>query len=139
MTAIDELAATAGFPNSSEETFPGTRQAVADVRQWLRKLLDGVPVDMDDVLVAASELVTNAVEYSNSRGGSFRVIVGHNTDYVQVVVLDDGPLAVPPDNHGRDGGRGLLIVSQLAQACGWETYSTGRIAWFRIHLIGDPE
>ena len=138
MTAVDELAATAGFPHRAEKVFPGRRDAVAQVREWIRDRLRGVPVNVGDVELCATELATNAVEYSCSRGDQFAVVLCHDTACVQVVVIDAGPLPEPPVDENRDGGRGLVIVRAFTQACGWETYEGCRIAWFRINLTGRP-
>ena len=139
MTATKLYTALATYRRHASREFPGNEHAIADVRHWLRYLLTDTNVDVADVLLCASELATNAIRYSHSRGGTFNVVVGWDAARVQVLVLDDGPLPEPPpDTDDRDGGRGLWIINQLAQACSWETHAAGRIAWFRINLTAPP-
>lgn len=135
MTAAGEhLAVRAEFSHTAEHVFPGTRTAVADVRAWVRDQFTGLRIDVDNAEVAVSELVTNAVLHSRSRGHKFVVWAGHNDTYAQFVIVDAGPLEHAPDGD-REGGWGLLLVKNLTDACGWSTHVTGcRIAWFRINL-----
>jgi anti-sigma regulatory factor (Ser/Thr protein kinase) len=139
VTATKLYTALATYPRHASREFPGNEHAIADVRHWLGYILADTTVDTGDVILCASELATNAIRYSHSRAGTFSVVVGWDTRRVQVLVLDDGPLPEPPpDTDDRDGGRGLFIINQLAQACSWETHAAGRIAWFRINLTERP-
>jgi len=113
------------------------------VRAFLAGVLAGCPAAADVVLMA-DELVSNAVQHSDSRepGGTFGVRVQvRNGESVQVEVTDaGGRWASPGSNYepGRDsatdgyqsGGRGLHIVGALAATWGVRGDETGRTVWF---------
>lgn len=123
--------ALAHFPQIAHCAFPGREQHIADVRTWLRDVVGDYP----DLITCATELATNAVRYTHSRGATFSVVVGWDVESIQCHVLDDGPLPEPPADPGRDGGRGLFIVQALSAASGAETLPAGgRISWFRLTL-----
>jgi len=93
----------------------------------------GVAGDVADVAVLlASELVTNAVLHGRGepivevRGGDHTLWVGvHDPDsrLPQVQQIDSGAL----------GGRGLHLVSALADAWGAEPIpDDGKVVWFRL-------
>lgn len=102
-------------PCTVARTYPGMTERIASVRSGLRDLLTDCPA-LDDVVLCASELATNAVRHSRSglRGGTFtvRVTVVHGVS-VRVDVEDDGgpwtPALADPDRH-----HGLDIVGALA-------------------------
>jgi anti-sigma regulatory factor (Ser/Thr protein kinase) len=129
------------LPNRACRTFPGTPESVAAVREWIAVELAGTGLPVPDVQLAASELATNAVEHSKSRGEEFLVWVGHNVDtLVRVVVVDDGPLTDQPVDHERSGGRGLRIVHELADEYGSYFADSGHhAAWFEIARPTFPE
>jgi anti-sigma regulatory factor (Ser/Thr protein kinase) len=102
-------------PGCVARTYPGMTSYIRAVRADLRGLLGDCPA-LDDVVLCASELATNAVRHSRSglRGGSFtlRVTVARGVS-VRVDVQDDGgpwtPALAAPDRH-----HGLDIVGALA-------------------------
>ena len=102
-------------PCTVTRTYPGMTARIASVRSGLRDLLADC-LALDDVVLCASELATNAVRHSRSglRGGTFtvRVTVVHGVS-VRVDVEDDGgpwtPALADPDRH-----HGLDIVEALA-------------------------
>jgi serine/threonine-protein kinase RsbW len=95
------------------------------------------------VVLMADELVSNAVQHSDSRepGGTFRVRVQvRHGESVRVEVADGGGTWARPgtdDESGcdsaadgcRSGGRGLRIVAALAVAWGVSGDETGRAVW----------
>jgi anti-sigma regulatory factor (Ser/Thr protein kinase) len=121
-------------------TFPGQAGAVHDVRRFIDGQLSPLGFDDDtiaNVLLAASELATNAVQYSRSRGGEFTVRLGCDPDRIRVAVVDDGPLPTPPVDLARCGGMGLGIVAKVTTAHGASTGAAGaRTSWF---VIDTPE
>lgn len=107
---------------------PAARRYVADVVEsegW---------IPTDDLLLAVSELVTNAVRHGDG-GMEVRVDVGHGI--ARVEVLDDGgrPVAEPASVLRADaiGGRGLHLVRSVAQAWGSGFDARGRTSvWAEV-------
>jgi anti-sigma regulatory factor (Ser/Thr protein kinase) len=107
-------------------------EAVRAARRFLRAALPGPdldPVAIDSLVLAASELVTNAVLHARTR---FRVTVrrpGPGT--IRVEVADGDPrlpqsLAPPP---AATSGRGLAIIDGLGLDWGVETHERGKVVW----------
>ena len=87
--------------------------------------------DMPTVLLATSELVTNAVMYGT---GPIDVSVSCDAGIVRVEVSDNDPDAaqVQPTSTNtpdRPDGRGLQIVDTLARRWGTMTGPTGKTVW----------
>ena len=116
----------------SDSSAPRTaRRHVADLcRSWPR------PV-MDVAQLLTSELVTNAVRHG---GGGVTLEVRANEALVRVEVSDEGPDLPPPTpvpmpSGAVDSGRGLALLSSLADAWGTtpQPSSPGKIIWFELH------
>lgn len=114
--------------------FPGTPAQVREARRFLAAILAGRAV-ADDAVLCLSELVSNAVLHSHSGkpGGQFTVRIEMNEDLLRIEVLDGGGswagAGAPDELHGR----GLNIVSQLAQAWGRDGDSeTGWTVWYEL-------
>jgi serine/threonine-protein kinase RsbW len=115
-------------------SYPGRDDQVGQVRADLAALVAGSPV-ADDFILAASELVTNAVVHSRSGlpGGVFTVRAEVRPgDFACLEVEDQGGPWIeraPGDDHGR----GLALVAALAGEENWtiETGSTpgARVVW----------
>ena len=86
---------------------------------------------LDDVLLATSELVTNAVVHTEGR---VALRAWCETDRWRVEVADGGehdPVRRPP--HGTDvGGWGLHIVAAIASRWGVDHVTGGKCCWFEI-------
>jgi len=130
-------------PEAWWRLFPGRPDQLAGVRAFLASALADCPA-VADVILMADELASNAVLHSNSRepGGTFglRVLV-RQRESVRIEVSDAGGKWARPDraDHAgcdgvtdsyRTGGRGLLIVSELAAAWGVTGHDAGRTVWF---------
>ena len=117
-------------------TFPAVPAQVREARRFLAGLLDGGPA-AGDALICLSELVSNAVVHSRSSqpGGTFTVRVQLADQRLRVEVCDQGGPWHSPGraSSGEPGGRGLLIVGQLASRWGCEGHSrTGWTVWFEL-------
>lgn len=128
-------------------TFRGEPGQVPQARDFVRRYLTGpgcptgtvpdIPAPaVQDILVCASELATNAVLHSRSGhpGGYFSVeIAVHDGRWVHVAVEDSGgPWAErDPDDGYAESGRGLYVVAELAADMGITGDASGRTAWFR--------
>jgi serine/threonine-protein kinase RsbW len=106
--------------------FGGQAGEVRVVRAFVRELLDGHPA-CPEAVVVASELASNSVGHSASRGDQGRFVVQAfrlGTGHAGLIVTDQGGPAVPPVparlDQDAESGRGLLVVRSLS-------------CWFRIH------
>jgi anti-sigma regulatory factor (Ser/Thr protein kinase) len=116
-------------------TFPGKPEEVRRARTFLRGVLpegDGT----DDALLAASELMANAISHSRSKepGGSFTIrVILRQDQHILIEVEDQGGLwdfcAL-----GAEHGRGLTIVAGLAGDPNWgvESNEATRTVWVRF-------
>ncbi|MFI8952308.1 ATP-binding protein [Streptomyces sp. NPDC053750] len=127
-------------------TAPALDESVPQARHAVRDLLvrQGVPVS-DDVaqglLLIVSELVTNAVRHAAVLSPTLAVEVAVGPEWVRVSVEDDHPYrptALETD-HGRTGGRGLLLVREITREAGGacdvaHTASGGKVIWAALPL-----
>jgi anti-sigma regulatory factor (Ser/Thr protein kinase) len=127
-------------------TAPAVDASVPQARHAVRDLLyrQGVPVSEDLVqglLLIVSELVTNAVRHAALLSPMLAVEVAVGAEWVRVSVEDDHPYrptALEAD-HGRTGGRGLLLVSEITREAGGvcdveHTASGGKVIWAALPL-----
>ncbi|MER6788957.1 ATP-binding protein [Streptomyces sp. NPDC000658] len=120
--------------------------SVPQARHAVRDLLDrqGVPITDDlaqGLLLIVSELVTNAVRHAAVLSPTLAVEIAVGAEWVRVSVEDSHPYrptALETD-HGRTGGRGLLLVREITReaggACDVEhTASGGKVIWAALPL-----
>jgi len=99
--------------------FRGTADQVGQVRRFAMSVLDGHDA-VDLVVLAASELATNAPEHTRSgrQGGMFSVHLAEaGASYAALVVTDlGGPGEPAPRPAGADAesGRGLVVVRSVS-------------------------
>jgi anti-sigma regulatory factor (Ser/Thr protein kinase) len=123
----------AGLP----ESVPRARR---NVREWLG---DEHPA-IDDVVLAVSELVTNAVVHSDSSAGvSIHLTLVAAEGVVYVEVRDPGAMfSAPHVRHEPDAetGRGLLIVDEISSEWGIREHDRGRgrTVWCAIRFTAQP-
>jgi serine phosphatase RsbU (regulator of sigma subunit)/anti-sigma regulatory factor (Ser/Thr protein kinase) len=111
------------------------RRARLLVRRRLRRW--GLDDLSDTVELLASELVTNAVRYAH---GSIALRLVREGGLV-CEVLDDSA-ALPRLRHAGEEderGRGLQVVSQLAQRWGARRTHSGKVVWCELPLPCDPD
>jgi len=130
----------------ARRTFPGVPGQVSVARRWLAQMIDGFAA-AEDVLLACSELSTNAIMHSDSGlpGGKFTVRLAIRQDIVRVEVLDQGGLwAGGSRMYGLEGertedasqcGRGLTIVAAITDAWGISGDHQGRTTWCEIRSV----
>jgi anti-sigma regulatory factor (Ser/Thr protein kinase) len=116
-------------------TLPGEARSVREARRFLRELLPAEHPALDDLALAASELVCNAITHTRSGdpGGQVTVVVGRVAAALTLEVTDDGgagpagPATRAED--GGEGGRGLRIVEGLAHRWGYRTRGERTTVW----------
>ncbi|MFF4030869.1 SpoIIE family protein phosphatase [Streptomyces sviceus] len=82
-----------------------------------------------------SELVTNAVRY-----GDDPVVLRLIRDHALICEVSDGSSTAPHLRRARvfdEGGRGLLLVAQMAERWGSRQTATGKTIWAELGLPGD--
>ena len=89
------------------------------------------PTLVHDVLLCVSELVTNALQASCVYATVDLVI---SAGRVRIVVADDGEGWPTPQRPGPDdpSGRGLLIISALADSWGVEPSAGSKAVWAEL-------
>jgi serine/threonine-protein kinase RsbW len=120
-------------------TFAGLAEEACKARQFVAFLLAGFP-KADDAVETAAELFNNGVRYSRSGLDSGRIVVEVRcwpTRCVTVAVTDGGGENEPVVREASvidledvdalaEGGRGLIIVGELADCWGWTGDVNGR-------------
>lgn len=107
--------------------------AAAVARRHVRRLLLAWGLDdlVDPVLLLTSEVVTNALLHS---GTTLSVTVRREGAGVRVGVADGS--AVPPVQRRHSStastGRGVQLLSSVADDWAWEATATGKVVWFRV-------
>jgi anti-sigma regulatory factor (Ser/Thr protein kinase) len=127
----------------ARRTFAGLPDQIRVARRWLAQMIDGFAA-VDEVILACSELATNAIMHSDSGepGGLFTVRLAIRQDIVRVEVLDQGgprPRRNEEPPYGGDYaeevsqcGRGLTIIAAITDAWGIVGDHEGRTAWCEI-------
>ncbi|WP_242887468.1 ATP-binding protein [Actinomadura litoris] len=136
-----------GAPRTARRVLPAEISAPKAARDFAQATLRewDVAGDREDVVVAVSELVTNALRHGMEGLPQPLplcpiqvVLLGHARRLV-VVVTDPGrripeAVACDPDWFG-DGGRGLLVVGAVSDSWGWARLATGgKAVWAAFDL-----
>ena len=149
------------MPVLRREVFNGDTAELRGVRQLVADLLAGYPAQMvDDAVLCADELASNAIEHSRSgthEGGHFQLHLVADEHRVRIAIRDEGttqhvgtlrraldrhadPLDGIPFSDGLDvetlpeHGRGLSIVAAIATAWGAQKLPGGREVWFVLEV-----
>ena len=121
--------------STRSRSFRSAPEATADARRFVRaSLVDSSDVVLEDAVLLADELITNAVRHSET------------TDPIDVVHharrrtrpgrgVGHGSGSTPVSCLGRGrarGGWGLELVASLASRWGVESDGTGTMVWFEM-------
>lgn len=108
-------------------------ELVAQARSWLRALLEAweTPEHLDDVVLIASELLTNAVLHART---SIQLKVSCQETTVRLEVHDENSRLPTLGSCPADAtsGRGLALVASLATSWGIENREDGKTVWAEI-------
>ena len=118
---------------TTETVFPAVPESVGSARRFTRAALARQAIDpaiIDTATLLVSELATNAVVHAASTirlridvGEDIRVEV-RDASEVEPLVGDLGP--------ERESGRGLAIVTTLAESWDWSPRPSGKVVWFAL-------
>ena len=125
-------------------TIPGRPEEVSAARAFITRTMaatgKGRTVDSDAATLLTSELVTNAIQHTESGadGGTVTIVVVDVADGVLVEVIDDGSADMPVVKRDllATDGHGLYLVQQLTAQWGYLREPAGTTVWF--HLAADP-
>jgi anti-sigma regulatory factor (Ser/Thr protein kinase) len=108
------------------------RFTVETLRRWGREDLT------TSGALLVTELVTNAILHARTM---VRVILERGADFVRVEVRDGSPIRPALRNHGLDAttGRGLALVSKLADSWGVDVDGAGKVVWAQLAEDWDEE
>ena len=105
--------------------------AAREARKFVTQHLADL-VDEGALVLLTSELVTNGVLHARTH---LRLGITAGDDRVLVTCGDDDPTGaptVPPTDHGRPSGRGLMLVDALASQWGVFRSDNGKTVWFTL-------
>lgn len=108
--------------------------AARQIRRTLRALLTGwgIPAGVvDDAVLVVEELVTNVVDHARTRFQLAVRLIGHELR----VSVRDGDSHLPqvrPFDPTAARGRGLQVVSSIAQRWGCERHEQGKTVWVTL-------
>lgn len=123
------------LPCFREAFYRRERQSVPAAREFVaRALFDWRVVGRTgDVLLCVSELATNALVHGVPQGRGYRLQLSLDCGGLRLEVHDSGPglSRVREARAGAEdeGGRGLLLVSTLADKWGVADRNPGKIVW----------
>lgn len=119
---------------------PHEADSVPLARAIVRQVLHGLgdPVDSFAASLAATELVTNALEHTPDNG-DVELVLGWEGQGFRIEVCDGEPLDMvleellrdepPAAAESAEDGRGLLLIRTLADRAGTRTTSHGKAVW----------
>jgi anti-sigma regulatory factor (Ser/Thr protein kinase) len=124
-------------------TIPGIPEHVSVTRTFIARILAAIPrVDSDAATLLTSELVTNAIQHTDSGapGGTVTVVVIEVPGGVLVEVVDDGSADTPvvKGSWCAAEGQGLFLVQYLAARWGFLRDPAGTTVWFHLRA-GPPD
>ena len=118
-------------------TIAGREHSVPQARAFVDSILGRGHPHGDVARLLVSELVTNAVQHTQSRrpGGTVSLAVVEMADGIRVEVSDEGSVRSVPvvrDDLTATNGRGLFLVQSLADDWGYLSDADGTTVWFRL-------
>lgn len=131
----EDLALMAGATVIGSLTIPGRAQYVSEARAFVAKALGDTDPLADVAMLLTSELVTNAVVHSDSRGadGTVALMLIEMPGGLRVEVADGGShqsIPVVKSDVFVSEGHGLFLVQTLADQWGYVRDEVGTIVWF---------
>ncbi|MGI5458219.1 ATP-binding protein [Streptomyces sp. CA-249302] len=121
-------------PRTREAFYRRDRRSVRRAREFTRETLTAWSLDArtDDVLLCVSELTTNALLHGAPPGRGFALrLTLHPDGVLRTEVHDSGPgeLRFGDMSPDSEHGRGLLLVTLLADKWGVGERNPGKTVW----------
>ncbi|MEU2061485.1 ATP-binding protein [Streptomyces sp. NPDC013455] len=121
-------------PHTRRAFYRRDRRSVRLAREFARAALKDWAAGGrdDDVLLCVSELATNALVHGAPAGRGFLLVLELHADGVLHLEVHDsgaGEVRVPEPSPDAEHGRGLLLVTALADKWGVGERDPGKIVW----------
>lgn len=101
-------------------------------RAWVREQVAGLPeAQAEDVVLAADELVSNALRHSVAPR---RLHLVRGPAFLRVEVEDGSAAPATPQEGTLSGGRGMTLVGVLATRWGQRATACGKVVWAEFAL-----
>ncbi|MFG3590603.1 ATP-binding protein [Streptomyces sp. NPDC047990] len=128
-------------PPAAAQVFVREIRAAQRARRFVAHTLEswGVTERTDDVVLCATELAANAIQHTRYGTDQFlvRVLLRRGTLRVEVHDSDPRPPTFKNPGAGAQSGRGLILISGLADGCGVDLKpSDGKAVWADFDLSG---
>ncbi len=112
--------------------------ALTFARRWAEaRLASLADTDRIDAVIVIGELLENAYVHADG-ARQLRLHLAHDPCVVTVAVADTGTGEPRLRTPGRAGGRGLLLVDELALAWGVSHHDDGKVVWARLPCADQP-
>jgi anti-sigma regulatory factor (Ser/Thr protein kinase) len=124
---------------SASWALPPVARSVVEARRHVRAMLTdwdlGALSDVAQLLT--SEVVTNSLLHARS---AIRLTIEHTAAGVRIAVTDESTVipALRPRSASATTGRGLLLISRLADEWGTDVSEGGKTVWFTLRNDRDP-
>jgi anti-sigma regulatory factor (Ser/Thr protein kinase) len=126
-------------------TVPGKPEHLRAARAFVAATLGEDCGCADTAVLLASELITNSMQYSDSRrdGGTVTIILIAVPAGIRVEVIDGGGTGSPvmrpvaPGSELAERGRGLQMVEMLSARWGYYQDAAGTVTWFELAAAAD--
>jgi anti-sigma regulatory factor (Ser/Thr protein kinase) len=122
-------------------TLAGIPESVPAARAFVQSVLGIAHPALDDAKLLTSELFTNSVVHSDSRGGgdiTIEITSAPCRGVIRIGVTDKGSDSKPYIRNSPDDvtGRGLLLVEALSHRWGVNDHESAREVWFELGYNG---
>ncbi|GAA0520200.1 MULTISPECIES: ATP-binding protein [Streptomyces] len=124
------------MPLTRQQSFTRRKPSIRATRQFVTRTLSewGYVDRLEEIQLCVSEIATNALLHGVPPGRLFRVRIEAAEEEVRIEVRDSGtgrPTAQSPHTDS-ENGRGLLLVSELADTWGDIEHTVGKTVWFTV-------